>query len=88
MKCSEPVAPEKGKLSGAFFEVEGKGRVHAECYEEYAEETADKCLVCKQAVRKKEGFSGDFMLFEAGKVHKVTANTDSWSLNCEIHFVG
>ena len=63
--------PEKGKFSGRYFEVDGEGCVHAECYEEYAEATADKCLVCKQAVRKKEGFSGDFTVFDDGKVHRV-----------------
>lgn len=71
LHCSEPVAPEKGKFSGEFFEVEGGGRVHGECFEEYSEATADKCLVCKGAVRKKEGFSGDFMIVDNGKVHKV-----------------
>lgn len=71
LQCSEPVAPEKGKFTGEFFEVEDRGRVHAECYEEYEEATADKCLVCKDAVRKKEGYSGDFMKFDDGKVHKV-----------------
>lgn len=72
LQCSEPVAPEKGKFTGEFFEVEDEGRVHSECYEEYAEKTADKCLVCKQAVRKKKDFCGDFCMFDGGKVHRVS----------------
>lgn len=65
------MAPKKGKFSGEFFELEGKGRIHSECYEAYEEATADRCLVCKKAVRRTEGFSGDFMVVEGGKVHKV-----------------
>lgn len=71
LQCNEPVAPEKGKFSGEFFELEGKGRIHSECYDAYEEATADRCLVCKKAVRQMEGFSGDFMVVEGGKVHKV-----------------
>lgn len=71
MHCSEPVAAEKGKFSGEFYELEGKGRVHSECYEQYEEETADRCLVCKKAIRQKEGYSGDFMMVDGGRVHKV-----------------
>lgn len=73
LQCNEPVAPEKGKFSGEFFELEdGKGRIHSECYDAYEEATADRCLVCEKAVRRMEGFSGDFMVVEGGKkVHKV-----------------
>lgn len=73
LQCNEPVAPEKGKFSGEFFELEGeeKGRIHSECYDAYEEATADRCLICKKAVRRMEGFSGDFMMIEGGKVHKV-----------------
>lgn len=69
--CSEPVAPKKGKFSGEFFELEGKGRVHTECFESYSDATSDPCIVCKEGVRKKGRFSGDFCLFEGKKCHKV-----------------
>lgn len=51
--------------------MEGEGRVHSECYEKYDDARAEKCMVCQGTVRKKEGFSGDFMKFESGVVHKV-----------------
>lgn len=71
LQCKAPVAPEKGKFSGEFYEVEGKGRVHSECFEEYSDATAEKCIVCKEGIRRKGRFSGDFGIFDAGKVHKV-----------------
>ncbi len=72
LQCKDPVAPEKGKFCGEFYEIEGEGRVHSECYDAYQEATADRCLVCKKAVRQMEGFSGEFMVVDGGKVHKVS----------------
>lgn len=71
LQCSEPVAPEKGKFSGEYYDFEDQGRVHSECYEAYADATADKCIVCKEGVRKKGRFCGEYAVFQAGKVHKV-----------------
>lgn len=79
LQCSEPVAPEKGKFTGEYIELEGKGRVHSECFDEYSEATAEKCLVCNEAVRKKEGFSGYFIMFDHGKVHKVSDWMRGWA---------
>lgn len=75
LKCSEPVAPEKGKFCGEYYVVEGKGRVHSECFESYSDATAEPCIVCKEGVRKKGKFSGDFCMFDGAKCHKVRART-------------
>lgn len=71
LHCKAPVAPEKGKFSGEFYELEGEGRVHAECFEDYEDATAEKCIVCGEGIRKKGRFCGEFAIFSEGRVHKV-----------------
>lgn len=71
LQCKAPVAPEKGKFSGEFYELEGEGRVHSECFEDYSDATAERCIVCTEGILKKGRFCGEFAIFEAGRVHKV-----------------
>lgn len=60
----------EGKFDGRFMEVEGKGKVHGECYAAYQVAAAPRCLHCGEPVAKVQGkFDGRYYEADGGKVH-------------------